>query len=192
MALEFMKIPGLHKILTALDFKSYLIGVDKLPDYRTAEYCTYFITEDANARSGKLYYNKVAQAKGGYAYEVCSHFKMSIAEHFSSMKYYEFARVKPVAFRIYGTEASDSTARIPKDFTLDNSNNVRTVTIGDINLDTDKNTYYRRNMSSNQVERVVCFTSGSNTFMKAHGDFYGRPSSDSDPLPGGWSEANGT
>ena len=192
MALEFMKIPGLHKILTALDFKSYLIGVDKLPDYRTAEYCTYFITEDANARSGKLYYNKVAQAKGGYAYEVCSHFKMSIAEHFSSMKYYEFARVKPVAFRIYGTEASDSTARIPKDFTLDNSNNVRTVTIGDINLDTDKNTYYRRNMSSNQVERVVCFTSGSNTFMKAQGDFYGRPSSDSDPLPGGWSEANGT
>ena len=58
MALEFMKIPGLQKILTSLDFKSYLIGVDKLPDYRMADYSTYFITEDATARSGKLYYTK--------------------------------------------------------------------------------------------------------------------------------------
>ena len=99
MALEFMKIPGLQKILTALDFKSYLIGVDKLPDYRNAEYCTYFITEDATARSGKLYYDKVPRAKGGYEYNVCSHFKMGFSDTFASMKYYEFNKVRPIAMR---------------------------------------------------------------------------------------------
>ena len=191
MALEFMKIPGLHKILTSLDFKSYLIGVDKLPDYRAADYCTYFITEDANARSGKLYYNKTAQAKGGYAYEVCSHFKMSLAEHFTSMKYYEFSQVRPLAFRVYGTTTESGSTETYLELTLDNKNKIKTVSLGDINVDTDKNTYYRRNLSSNQVERIVPIASGANVFMRAQGYFYGRESN-SGTIPGGWSVANST
>lgn len=180
MALEFMKIPGLQKILTSLDFKSYLIGVDKLPDYRTAEYCTYFITEDVTARSGKLYYDKVPQAKGGYAYDVCSHFKMTFDEHFSSMKYYEFSQVKPVAFRINGSSTAGGT-KTPLYMTLNNENKLRTVTLGDIQIDVDKNIYYRRNIGTDRVERVVSFTTGSDTYMQAQGNFYGWITSGSKP-----------
>ena len=191
MALEFMKIPGLQKILTALDFKSYLIGVDKLPDYRNAEYCTYFITEDATARSGKLYYDKVPRAKGGYEYNVCSHYKMAFSDTFGPMKYYEFNKVRPVAIRLYGSTTAGGSTDSYLHLTITKDNKLETVTLGNIVFDSDKYAYYRRNFLSGQLERLACSQSGSNTFIRAQGDFYGREASTDTP-PGGWSVANNT
>ena len=191
MALEFMKIPGLQKILTALDFKSYLIGVDKLPDYRNAEYCTYFITEDATARSGKLYYDKVPRAKGGYEYNVCSHFKMGFSDTFASMKYYEFNKVRPIAMRLYGSTTAEGDPSAYLHLTITKENKLETVDLASIVFDSDKYAYYRRNIDTGQMERLSCAQSGSNTFIRAQGNFYGRETA-SDSPPGGWSVANNT
>ena len=177
MALEFMKIPGLQKILTSLDFKSYLIGVDKLPDYRDASYCTYKITSDAEARSGKLYYNKVPQARGGFAYEPCSHFKLEFAKHLAACTPYEFCKITPVAILLKGTNTY-------KYCTVDTDGTVKEVTLSNININNDQTMYYYRNLNSNKLERLAFHVSGSDVFIRAQGYFYGRETSSSSWMAG--------
>ena len=121
MALEFMKIPGLHKILTAEDFKSFLIGVDKLPDYRGADYSVYSVTEDARARTNKIYYSRVAGSKGGYNYEVCSHYKLSFADHYGAGKPFEVNNVKPLCVEGYVDLGDNKVKRLL--FTVDDDGN---------------------------------------------------------------------
>lgn len=187
MALEFMKIPGLHKILTALDFKSYLIGVDKLPDYRAADYCSYFITEDAAALIDKLYYRKVAGAKGGYTYEPCSHVKLSIKDHLSACRFFEFYGVTPRIFRV--VDGNNVARYLQIDPTHLTYSIVAPADIGNISVNINSATYWRRNIETNSVEQIVLFESGTNAYIKAQGYFYGRATASDSPV---WGVANNT
>lgn len=113
MALEFAKIPGLTKILTAPDLKQYLLGCEELPDYRKADYCSYYVTEDAQAKTGKLYYEKVDSAKGGYVYKVASHTECTLDEHIGAKCEYEFGNLKTIGTYIGGKYTGLNTKLYP-------------------------------------------------------------------------------
>lgn len=97
MARIFSLIPGMDQIMVNEDWRKNLLHFSDLPDYRSTKYSVYHESTDALTIAGKVYYNRVPRALGGYDYTVCSHQEVDLSSF--GTKYQYFAAEKVITRR---------------------------------------------------------------------------------------------